>query len=268
MFAILLIKWNFSLCVFRHYAVNFRRVMRAVDFEADSTICFKRLVMQPRPPIPFVREGWSHDLPCSFNGPNSLYQRWNVAIRQGLGMLDRKETIPTQHELRILLLVRSIGSERANIPNAVTSRVMVNIAEIQAAIEQLAKEKQAKLIVQDLSLISFEEQVRLIGNSSIIVGMHGAGIASSVHLPIGTKYCCGVLEMFPHGDFQSVRGYGNIARQMGHHYNRLDLLPENTGASGSTVPILQLKTTLTAMINHVLASSTCILPSVLKNSFG
>jgi len=28
---------------------------------------------------------------------------------------------------------------------------------------------------QDLAVLSFEEQVRLVGESSIIVGMHGAG---------------------------------------------------------------------------------------------
>jgi hypothetical protein len=29
--------------------------------------------------------------------------------------------------------------------------------------------------------------------------MHGAGIANTMHMPVGTKYCCGVVEIFPQG---------------------------------------------------------------------
>jgi hypothetical protein len=62
--------------------------------------------------------------------------------------------------------------------------------------------------VYDLSKLSFEEQIRLIGTSSILISMHGAGIASSMHMPVGTKYCCGVIEIFPHGKINFILSSG------------------------------------------------------------
>ena len=36
------------------------------------------------------------------------------------------------------------------------------------------------------------------------------GIASSMHMPIGTKYCCGVIEIYPKGEFSPIKGHGNL----------------------------------------------------------
>ena len=42
-------------------------------------------------------------------------------------------------------------------------------------------------------------------------------------MAVGTKNCCGVIEIFPDGEFKGIRGHGNMARRMGHHYARLEV---------------------------------------------
>lgn len=42
----------------RTYNVSFRRILRAADFaDTKSTLCFKKLLMQPRPVLQFGSEG-------------------------------------------------------------------------------------------------------------------------------------------------------------------------------------------------------------------
>ena len=51
-----------------------------------------------------------------------------------------------------------------------TSRIFNNEDKI---IEGLRTIPGVNLVVQDLAVLSFEQQVRLIGNSSLIIGVHG-----------------------------------------------------------------------------------------------
>lgn len=97
---------------FKHYDQAFRRVLKGADFGASSTVCFKRLIMQPRPQIPFVRDGWKQDSRCSLVGPSSLFQRWNFQIRQMYGLLNEQK-MPTLTKMQILLVIRPIGSTSA-----------------------------------------------------------------------------------------------------------------------------------------------------------
>ena len=121
------------------------------------------------------------------------------------------------------------------------------------------------IVEQDFSTITFEQQARIVGSSSIIIGMHGSGIASSVHMPVGTKYCCGVIEIFPAvEEFKSIRGYGNMARRMGHHYRRLELLEKDTSPDGSSVPAAQLESIVMELISSILKKPSCLLPAVIK----
>ena len=52
----------------RTYNVSFRRILRAADFaDTKSTLCFKKLLMQPRPVLQFGSEG-SDDTNSGSNG--------------------------------------------------------------------------------------------------------------------------------------------------------------------------------------------------------
>ena len=59
------------------------------------------------------------------------------------------------------------------------------------------------LEVVDLSTIKFVDQILLMSTTSVVVGMHGAGISMTMFMDIGGRgghLCCGVVEMFPVGE--------------------------------------------------------------------
>ena len=117
----------------------------------------------------------------------------------------------------------------------------------------------------DMNSLSFEKQIRLISHTSIIVGVHGAGIGGAMHMPIGTKYCCGVIEIFPPGEHMAIRGYGNMARRMGHHYERLEI--NGGGSDGSYVPKEKLLSLTQDIMNRINGKSSCVLPTVLSDPY-
>lgn len=154
------------------------------------------------------------------------------------------------------------------------------------------------LVVRDFSALSYEQQSAAVGNASIIIGMHGiyicssfasvvgvnaavhlycsffncvvslgAGIASSIHMPVGTKYCCGVVEIFPEGEFKQSRGYGTIARRMGHRYERIDISSNFTEAAGTAVPLHLVLGVLDMMTKEIYRSGSCFLPAVMASPF-
>ncbi len=76
--------------------MSFGRVFKAVDFanqrtdvQGRSTVCFKRLIFQPIPLILFTWDGWWQEMKCSFVGPSSLFQRWNLQLRSNYNLLVR-----------------------------------------------------------------------------------------------------------------------------------------------------------------------------------
>lgn len=84
-----------------------------------------------------------------------------------------------------------------------------------------------------------------------------------MHMPIGTKYCCGVIEIFPLGEFSQIRGYGNMARRMGHHYERIML----NGDDGSKVATPALLDTVNQVLRKIREQPTCVLPTVLGDPY-
>ena len=192
------------------------------------------------------------------------------------------ERVPTDKRIRVLLLRRTArgGSSQQ------TSRVMDNEQEIADMLSSLTSEAalqgqgqgqgqgdgsyslaavKIEVVLQDLSALPFEEQVRLVASASILVGVHGAGIASSMHMAVGTKYCCGVVEVFPPGEFMPIHGYGNMARRMGHHYQRLPLGSSSMRPKGVHVPPELLRRTVIEVLRLVLLKPSCILPAVLAD---
>ena len=186
---------------FKLYELAFRRILKAVDFGKSATVCFKSLLMQPRPEVAFTRDGWKQDLRCSSVGPSALYQRWNLNMRGHFGLLT-PEAMPTNEFFSILLITKAakIGNDRDNSPSA---RGIANVAEVVAVLEGITPPDGAPLIVivEDFGTgrnLTFEQQVVLISSASVVIGLHGTGIApGAVHMPVGSKYCCGMIEIFP-----------------------------------------------------------------------
>ena len=185
---------------FLPYIKTLQSILKGADFGTD-TVCIKNLLIQPLPPRFFIWESWWTDLPCSFIGPSSLYQRWNLHIRNNYNLLLPYNNIKLNKKLQILLVVRN---EHTNLwGTSRTSRNFLNLDNIIATLKNTIyninikdkKYPEISLIVQDLSKLDLMDQIRLIGESSVMVGMHGAGMASSMHMSIGAKYCCGMLEV-------------------------------------------------------------------------
>jgi capsular polysaccharide biosynthesis protein len=77
-----------------------------------------------------------------------------------------------------------------------TSRLIRNLEEITRSLSKL---NSIDVAVVDLASLSFSAQMRLVAAAGLIIGVHGAGIPSAMHMSIGSDLCCGVIEIFPQG---------------------------------------------------------------------
>lgn len=270
-----------------HYDKQFHSVLKAHDFYSQDRprVCVKRLLVQPQPVILFTWDGWWQDMKCSFVGPSSLFQRWNVQIRHIYGLLPGMEhaqdamqglSTPQQSGVTRVLLVKRVVSKRGAAP-MYTSRVIANFDAVVDTLQTAFRDSKVEIIVQDLAVLSFEAQVRLVASVDILVGIHGAGIPSAMHMSIGQRpACCGVLEIFPQGEFAPIRGYGNMARRMGLRYERWALEGRASGSHGVTLPVDQVVQKVQSLMvpgSKATAAeagsggASCILPSVLEDPF-
>lgn len=193
---------------------------------------------------------------CTFRGPSSMFQQWNMQIRQNYGLLN-EESIKTDKRMQILLIIRTTSSSDPHF----STRVYSNTNKITDALGTLAT-RGATIVVQDLIDLDFQDQVKLISESSIIIGMHGAGITHLTHMSIGSKFCCGVIEIFPIGEFSAIKGHANMARRMGHIYDSMHL------AAGSNVPTDELLTKLNKIMDNIEAGKgSCVMPTVVTNPY-
>jgi hypothetical protein len=107
-------------------------------------------------------------MPCTFTGPSSLYQRWNLQVRRLYDLYPLPIKPAESEATRILLIKRTAPRGAAHM---YTSRVITNMDEIN---QRLRKEfPTAEILVEDLAKLSFEEQVRLVHSVSLIIGVHG-----------------------------------------------------------------------------------------------
>lgn len=245
---------------------GFKSIRRGHDFNGQR-VCFEELITQSLPSRGFVWENWLQDLPCSFVGPSSLFQRWNLDLRRNFNL---ENNARSRHQ--VLLVVRS--DKRNDWGSYRTSRLIRNIDEVVQTLRRLSEGDGEygippfDLVIQDMAKLgNLEAQFRLIANTSVVIGTHGAGMVHSMHLPLGAHLPGGVLEIFPKGEFSPVRGHGNMVRRMGIQYSRLDLSALNSGHDGCTIPPKELSAALGKLFQDMEKSPSCILPSVLENPF-
>lgn len=261
-----------SSSFFDIYKRNFRHIHRGREFES-KTVCIKELLAPPRPPKMFVFESWEADLPCSFVGPSTLYQRWNIQVRNSF-QLQLLKPIDMQVSFQILLIIRNTTFN--NWQGQRTSRNFLNTEEIITSTKSFLKSLETsldmsiKIIPIDLSNLLFAEQVRLVSESNMLLGMHGAGISLSLLMRIGEANCCGLLELFPEGEHKRIRGFGNMARKMGLVYDRLDIDGALSTDNGATVPVLDLHNKLGDLINRITSQgrNSCVHPDVVRDPYG
>lgn len=182
---------------FQHYELNFKNILKASQFKPDAKLCFKQLVFMPRPLLLFVWDGWWQDMKCSFVGPSSLFQRFNMQIRNSYDLLKNGPNHwQYSTKLRVLLIIRRKNAISGDMNPKYSSRIFSNEAEIQSALQSLPN---VELLSVDLAMLNFTAQVQLMNEVGLVIGMHGAGIAGTMHMPVGSPNCCGVVEIFPPG---------------------------------------------------------------------
>ncbi len=155
--------------------------------------------MQPRPEVQFLAEvnlggsggssgsgsgGASAELPdlttetrCNFATPSSLFQRWNLHLRYNFGHLrNLPEEYPTNNAIQILLVIRRSRGENI-VAKHISSRIFLNEKELISALNKFVSsirgDVPVSLVVRDFSSLSYEQQSAVVGNASIIIGMHG-----------------------------------------------------------------------------------------------
>jgi hypothetical protein len=228
-------------------------------------VCIKHLVFMPRPVVLFTWDGWWTDMECTFVGPSSLFQRWNLHIRNNYGLLNSDMFGKVSDTWNILIILRRIGSSRGRKGQSdelYTSRLISNENDVIQAMKTLPN---VVVNAVDLSKLSFEAQVALMASTSILVGAHGAGITASMHMPVGTKRCCGVLEFYPPGEFIPIRGHGNMVRRMGLYYDRMDL--PGASQTGMKIDTSQMLDRIRGIIDKIDRQPSCLVPDVLHDPF-
>jgi len=93
------------------------------------------------------------------------------------------------------------------------------------------------------------------------------GIASSMHMAIGSKLCCGVVEIYPSGEFSPIMGHGNMVRKMGLRYDRVDIRPDQSQSDGAFVPTDELSNKVLAMIQSIQDAPTCVVADVRNDPY-
>lgn len=181
---------------FVFYEKTFHRVIKASDLGANSKVCFKRLIMPPRPVINFM----ATEQACSMRGPSSLFQQLNFHMRQAGGALPAVPTTPAQG-LRIVAL------EHMSMP-----------ATFLSSLRQHLLGDNVEIVTVNRSTMPHPELTALVQSASILLGSTNDDLATMFHLPLGTPSCCGVVQMTPPGPTRGDYPWGNTARFLGFRY--------------------------------------------------
>merc|ERR1711871_194337 len=121
--------------------------------------------------------------------------------------------------IHVIIEVRSINKQKKN--NHSSARFIKNLRQLMDALE--AAVPGVKVTAQDFAKLSFKDQVKLSHSMGIFMSMHGAGTTHIFHAAVGSRNCCGLVELFPDKtiEFHSAHGYGNLARMHGFHHDRI-----------------------------------------------
>ena len=207
-----------ALGPFRGYFLSwFNTIMKAKDY-GNKKVKFREVYFHPTPGYPWVWMDYNIEAACSLIGPSSIFQSFQLSLmRHWKGKFGENSMLsPPTTSTNVLLNLRKADPKKGASAKA---RCISNSREL---IKELSTIDRVNVIPIDFSNLSFEDQVKLSSNSSIIVGMHGAGLGHIFHQAIGNPNCCSLIEIFPKSDerqsYEDIRVFGNTARHLGLHY--------------------------------------------------
>jgi hypothetical protein len=274
------------------------RIASLGDFEPNSNICFKRLIMPTYPTLPFITSspplasGVASTSVSNANPPkciSSIFQRFNVINRNAHNVL-LSSIIRTNELFQIILLKRTLSNKQGSDPTSSYNRPILDDLEesiklITSALNAKASDRGFTVNIRILEYLKtpYPDQVRILSNSSLVIGLESSSILSAVNLPIGVQRCCGVLELRPQllsaldNSTQSTSNpspvnlkssYNNndvILTQFGLHYQSVAIYSESTNFK---LPIDIVVSKIEEIINLLNEKSTCLSSSVAKNPYG
>lgn len=84
---------------------------------------------------------------------------------------------------------------------------------------------------------------------------------------VGAPNCCGVLEIYPHGEFTSAQGHQNMIRRLGGAYKRIDIDEAHSQGDGAVVPVDELRPKLQDLISGMIKQPSCVLAEVMQDLY-
>lgn len=182
-------------------------------------------------------------------GPSPLWQAFAAQTRGRLQELYGLALPRPAPRRPLVLLVLRVGGSRA--------RIVANGQELAQAIRALTG---ARVDAVDLAALSFREQYLRVQAASVLLGMHGAGVAHATSMQVGLPGCCALLEMFPAADagFSSIHGYGNAARWVGVRYVRYQTPDGREGSAGTAVEANKVALLVKAALARLRRRPSCI----------
>mmetsp|Transcript_21774 Transcript_21774/g.44720 ORF Transcript_21774/g.44720 Transcript_21774/m.44720 type:complete len:294 (+) Transcript_21774:1315-2196(+) len=170
-------------------------VGRGVDY-GSQTVCFKKVVFQAKPGPAHI---WTSleagknatTERCARETGNSwLLRKYNNFNRAKWGLI-REESglaLPSQVPPRKAPTVTLIVRKGDNM------RVFANEGEVVSALSNIPGAGQFRAV--DFSSIPFQEQLEVVHNTSLLIGMHGAALFHLLSMNLESPKCCGVIELY------------------------------------------------------------------------
>ena len=192
--------------------------------------------------------------------PSPLYQSFNHFLlkrwRDAYGEKSLTTNGADKDRVHVIIEVRAINTAKRN--NHSSARYIRNLHELIAALEK--EVDNIRVTAQNFATLSFPEQVKLSNSMGILISMHGAGTTHIFHAAVGSRNCCGLVELFPDKtiEFYTAHGYGNLARMHGFHHDRIVAEQGMTTPKGTTVNIPSIVAAVQRQAVLVRQQPTCL----------
>jgi hypothetical protein len=169
-------------------------------------VCFERLV--------FVNTGYQSPLATQWGTPNAcfdapLVRAFASRVLASFGLLEPPPEPPKRPTITFIFRRDYVAHPREK-GGGVRRHKIDNENEL---LELARSGDDVEVRAIDMAALPFDEQLRAIRGTNVLVGMHGAGLTHTLFLPREAV----LLEMFPiHAHHK--KHFRNIARWMGHPY--------------------------------------------------
>jgi len=197
-------------------------VLRAGDLKADSAVVrYSHAIFSPPGYTSILlSELRERNTRCDIS--SQLLQAFAHHMLVNLGIIEdvlpRKRSKLAGSKLLVAMISRKAYAGRR------VSRVMANEAEVFRAVQAHPLVLGANATLVELSELSFSNQLRLMSQVDVLVGMHGAGLTHLLWLRPGA----GVLELRPSPSL-GWYSYAHMAKWMGLHFRAWESRYEQPG---------------------------------------